>query len=75
MERRLEIVTVEPIDGFGIIVAFSDGTSSNYTVEQLANMHPNRSTSPKLVKAKAVLGNMIDTAKRSFSMIRTNQPH
>ena len=66
MEKRLEMVEVERIDGFGLVVSFSDGTFSNYTVEQLANMHPHRSTFQNMVKAKAVISNMIETAKDHF---------
>ena len=64
MDKRLEILEVEKIDGFGMLVSFSDGTFANYTVEQLANMIPKRSKIQKWVKGQAVLGNMVETLKK-----------
>ena len=42
MTKRLEFDEVFRVDGYGLLVAFNDGTHAKYTVEELANMRPNR---------------------------------
>ena len=63
MGSRLEMTEIERIDGFGLIVSFSDGTFAKYTVEQLANMIPNRSSSKTFVRGAAIVTSALDSLK------------
>ena len=38
----IEIVSLDRLDGDAIIVGFSDGTLTNYTVAELLALRPNR---------------------------------
>ena len=45
MAERIKIVEVDRVDGYGVIVDFSDSTTARYTVEELINMRPLREQS------------------------------
>jgi hypothetical protein len=43
---KLEIVSVERIDGTEVIVEFSDSTLAVYTTQELAELRPDRQKTP-----------------------------
>ena len=42
MDDRLQIEEVVRVDGYGLVVYFSDKTFASYTVEELASLRPVR---------------------------------
>ncbi len=42
MAEPLKMEAVFKVDGYGLIIHFNDGTEARYTVNELANMRPNR---------------------------------
>ena len=55
MAERLEFDKVFKVDGYGLIVHFSDGTVAPYTVDELANMRPSRAMAEKVMEEAAVV--------------------
>ena len=51
MEKRLAFEEVLEVDGYGLVIHFSDGTQARYTVDELANLRPKRELSVKLPSA------------------------
>ena len=49
MLQRLSMDEVYRIDGYGLVITFSDGTYARYTVEEMSRMRPGRE---KLEKVK-----------------------
>ena len=41
-DPSLEVVSVERIDGTGLIIEFSDATTVTYTAQELADLKPDR---------------------------------
>ena len=55
MAERLEFDEVFKVDGYGLIVHFSDGTIARYTVDELANMRPSRALAEKVAEQSATV--------------------
>jgi len=48
----IEIVQVERVEGYGLIVYYSDGTNGRYTVDELLELRPYRDSSCWLATVK-----------------------
>ena len=48
MSERLYIKEVVQIDGYGLVVYFSDQTFASYTVDELSRLRPTRETAKKV---------------------------
>ncbi len=53
--ERLEFDEVFKVDGYGLIVHFSDGTVARYTVDELANMRPSRALAETVMAEAGVV--------------------
>ncbi len=42
MAERIEFKELYKVDGYGLIVLFSDGTEARFTADELSNMRPKR---------------------------------
>ena len=50
MDIRLRITEVFQVDGYGLILYFSDKTSAKYTVDELAKLRPSREPAERVVE-------------------------
>lgn len=48
MHKRVTFEEITRIDGYGLLIYFSDNTHARYTVEELANLRPQREPSEKI---------------------------
>ena len=53
MEERLRFEEIYKVDGYGLIVKYSDGTYAKYTVDEMARMRPKRETIVEVEELRA----------------------